>query len=811
MGVARRTQATHGHGHHGHGHGHHGHGHHPHDHRTSEDQKHINAVRDSITALEHTGFMHSHHDEHGQGSPSSHHGFHGFDKMAATFGNLNQIEHALEDNGGGMRRRTLANAEEYLRDDVLEGGILTKGSRAKLMDNEGQAPQISALAKYDFTEKKWFTIVIALAILLNTIQMGVETDYPDHKPVYIVMENIFTFIFSVEMICKLVFLQVRYFHDSWNVLDFCLVWLSIVDIWIMKMVRSGSDDTKLKRFSMFRIMRIMRTLRFIRLLKVFKELWLILKGMISSVKTIFWASLLLMMLLYVAAIFCVQIIGQSDLYYNSREAAQAGEIDYFPDWDAYQHYGTVTRSMYTLFEISIEPLALRPIFEKQLFMAPFFMIYMFLTTFGVMNVIIGVIVENTQAASQEADSDFHAEEKKQNLKDIEKIRDVCVLLDKDGNGFVTLEELKEGLAQPECSECLKNVELPYGAEESELFMLLDSDGLGHVSHGKLMTNLARSFMHNDLQHMFELNGNLHAAHRLLNNSKSVNDDIIKDFESLEQKYDKQTDHADQIEVLSVEIGKHLQDLVALGGGLPQKPDDCVDKVLKNSRASRDAREEVSPAAPSAACKAKMMMPPIPISPQAPDDAIHQNFKVQNEHGNTTPRSRDNARVFGQWAPSSSSNDVLPSKPKVPLSPRSSQRHALPAIPLGSPFQEPDLDAVSNSQLSTGRRSPFSGSQCSKMSVPPALSTLLTAADLGEVGENGLDLTQTDNMFAFLPAPDSNVPSPEKQSNGRAADHGYQPNVTSLTSLDVPPSARSHKSYHDEWQATEDLLQSIPQR
>ena len=42
----------------------------------------------------------------------------------------------------------------------------------------------------------------------------------------------------------------------------------------------------------------------VRLLKVFKEVWLIVKGLIDSAKTIFWVSLLLLGALYVASVWC---------------------------------------------------------------------------------------------------------------------------------------------------------------------------------------------------------------------------------------------------------------------------------------------------------------------------------------------------------------------------------------------------------------------------------------------------------------------------------------------------------------------------
>merc|ERR1719352_2000031 len=70
----------------------------------------------------------------------------------------------------------------------------------------------------------------------------------------------------------------------------------------------------------------------------------------------------------------------------------------------YEYFGTIPRSMFTLFSVVILaewPEIVRPICEQQVYMFPFFILFIVLTTFGLANVIIGVIVDNTfQAAAQ---------------------------------------------------------------------------------------------------------------------------------------------------------------------------------------------------------------------------------------------------------------------------------------------------------------------------------------------------------------------------------------------------------------------------
>ena len=118
------------------------------------------------------------------------------------------------------------------------------------------------------------------AILTNTVTMGIEADHPQHKKFYAVCEQVFTTIFTLEMVCKLCTERRYYFYggeqSNWNCLDFVLAWMSIADVWILSAIGDGNDG--MKKFSVVRILRIFRVARMIRLLKMFKELWLIIQA-----------------------------------------------------------------------------------------------------------------------------------------------------------------------------------------------------------------------------------------------------------------------------------------------------------------------------------------------------------------------------------------------------------------------------------------------------------------------------------------------------------------------------------------------------
>merc|ERR1719159_36704 len=117
------------------------------------------------------------------------------------------------------------------------------------------------------------------------------------------------------------------------------------------------------------------------------------------------------------------MIGKTEGLYLDQRNDPNWNGDYHPDFDAGQFYGTVIRAMYTLFETTLEPLNIRPIVEKQPQMFPFFLCVIFLTTFGVMNVITGVIVENTMQVSKESSNDAQVALDLEKIKQVEKVRD----------------------------------------------------------------------------------------------------------------------------------------------------------------------------------------------------------------------------------------------------------------------------------------------------------------------------------------------------------------------------------------------------
>merc|ERR1719487_2643878 len=110
-----------------------------------------------------------------------------------------------------------------------------------------------------------------------------------------------------------------------------------------------------------------------------------------------WVLLLLVLTLYMAGIVVTTAMLESGKIYpgfSVPDEISGGEnMEYF---NPSEFFGSIGRSMYTLFQLAILSEFSefgRPIFEKQPLFFPFFLFFIFVVTFGVLNVLIAVIVE----------------------------------------------------------------------------------------------------------------------------------------------------------------------------------------------------------------------------------------------------------------------------------------------------------------------------------------------------------------------------------------------------------------------------------
>jgi len=319
-----------------------------------------------------------------------------------------------------------------------------------------------------------FNIYIGTMIMLNALVMGIETDH-DMGMVGLVLEHIFTATWTVEMVIRIATLKPRgYFTDPWYLLDFCLAWMSILDAWILP---GGSS---LKMLSVLRILRMLRMLRLVKFLKLFKELWLLVHGLVKAVSVLSWVMVLIIIVVYVAALFMTSVVGhECDVVYTS-----------FADCD--EMFGTIPKSMYTLFQvITLESWSMavaRPVLREKPALIIFFVFFLYITTFGLLNVVTGVIVDQTLQSSQENTDNVHTYYEKQREEQLPLLIELFQGVDIDGSGEVDLDEFLDTCEKDEAQSRFIKFGLQVHPREAaqRLFEALDYDANEKIKDTELV-------------------------------------------------------------------------------------------------------------------------------------------------------------------------------------------------------------------------------------------------------------------------------------------------------------------------------------
>lgn len=328
-----------------------------------------------------------------------------------------------------------------------------------------------------------FNAAIGVVICLNAVMIGVELDHGRGDAIkerlpFFIAELLFGIVFGGEMLLRQHCDGWAYFLESWNVLDYHLVVLGFVDVVMSMIVQEQSD---LKVMTAFRLIRMMRLVRNLRLLRMFRELWMIVRGFFDSLPTLGWVTVLLMLVTYTFAIYIVIDLGQDP------GCAQ--------EWEHCEKYiGTVPRAMFTLFQvISMSGWAtnvVRPVGHLNGFMPWVFIFVLVICSFGVLNVIVGVIVERTMVVAQENEARV-----KKIVQDTEKLVMLSMAkefsaYDDSGDAELDYDEFCEAIRSKSFAQKLRLIDVPL-EEVEELFFLMDVDKSGTISAEEFVTGIQR--------------------------------------------------------------------------------------------------------------------------------------------------------------------------------------------------------------------------------------------------------------------------------------------------------------------------------
>jgi voltage-gated sodium channel len=211
------------------------------------------------------------------------------------------------------------------------------------------------------------------------------------------LDNLCLTIFIIELLIKLVAYRARFVKSGWNLFDILVVGISLVP--------------DVQSLSVLRALRIFRVLRVV---SAAPRLRRVVEGFVSALPGMASVFLLMAIIFYIGSVISTKLFA-----------------DTFPEW-----FGSLGLSAYSLFQImTLESWSMgivRPVMTEFTYAWLFFIPFIIVTTFAVVNLLVGLIVNSMQDAHNEEENrrtDVHREEVLRRLVAIEELLESQKIID----------------------------------------------------------------------------------------------------------------------------------------------------------------------------------------------------------------------------------------------------------------------------------------------------------------------------------------------------------------------------------------------
>ena len=218
-------------------------------------------------------------------------------------------------------------------------------------------------------ESRGIQYLITLLIVINAIILGLETvpQAMEHYGAFLLaVDHIILSVFVIEILLRIYAHRLAFFRDPWSLFDFTVVAIALVPA-------SGP----------LAVLRALRILRVLRLLTLVPSMRRVVGALLGSIPGLSSIALVLLLIYYVFAVIATKLFGE-----------------HFPQW-----FGSIGESLYSLFQImTLESWSMgivRPVMVEHPYAWIFFIIFILIATFTMLNLFIAIIVNAMQTFTEE--------------------------------------------------------------------------------------------------------------------------------------------------------------------------------------------------------------------------------------------------------------------------------------------------------------------------------------------------------------------------------------------------------------------------
>lgn len=226
-----------------------------------------------------------------------------------------------------------------------------------------------------FIEQKRFQYTILMLIIINAVLLGMETSaslMAQYGDLILSLDKALLAIFVLELLLRIYAYRLAFFRDPWSLFDFSVVAIAL-----------------LPATGQFSVLRALRVLRVLRVLTIVPSMRRVVSALLGSLPGLGSIAMVLLLIYYVFAVIATKLFGAA-----------------FPEW-----FGSIGASFYTLFQVmTLESWSMgisRPVMEQFPYAWLFFVPFILIATFTMLNLFIAIIVNTMQTFTEQE----HAQER----------------------------------------------------------------------------------------------------------------------------------------------------------------------------------------------------------------------------------------------------------------------------------------------------------------------------------------------------------------------------------------------------------------
>jgi voltage-gated sodium channel len=221
------------------------------------------------------------------------------------------------------------------------------------------------------TDPRTERVVLGL-IMFNAITLGLETSpsiMAEHGALLHALDRAVLTVFVVELLTRMIAFRAAFFRDPWSLFDLIVVGIALVPA-------TGSLS----------VLRALRVLRLLRLVTAVPSLKRVVGGLVRALPGMGSIMLLLMLIFYVFSVMAAKLFGEAKP----------------------EQFGNLGAAAYTLFQVMTfddwSAGIVKPLLDDHPYAAAFFIVFILLSTFMVLNLFIGVVVNAMQREHEKAEA-----------------------------------------------------------------------------------------------------------------------------------------------------------------------------------------------------------------------------------------------------------------------------------------------------------------------------------------------------------------------------------------------------------------------